>query len=110
MSRVHDALRKAEQLLEAPEDQVSPDAEAESRSLVVPEEGEVAEKPPTIEVPMDTSPKGMTRADRRELQVDWRNFLSRCKTIPFKPAPEAHLINVERPHEVPGEEFRTLRT
>ncbi|MDE3197818.1 MAG: CpsD/CapB family tyrosine-protein kinase [Acidobacteriota bacterium] len=58
----------------------------------------------------DTGPTGIAKADRRELQVDWRNFLGRCKTIPFKPAPEAHLINVERPHEVPGEEFRTLRT
>ena len=110
MSRVHDALRKAEQLLESPEEQAVAEAEADSRSLIVPEESEIAEQPPTIDVPMDSTPRGMTKADKRELQVDWRNFLSRCKTIPFSPAPEAHLINVERPHEVPGEEFRTLRT
>jgi receptor protein-tyrosine kinase len=107
MSRVHDALRKAEQLLEAPEDHSN--FGAESRSLVIPDEGDVAEQPSTIEVPADT-PKVVAKTGRRELQVDWRNFLSQCKTIPFKPAPEAHLINVERPHEIPGEEFRTLRT
>jgi receptor protein-tyrosine kinase len=30
--------------------------------------------------------------------------------VPFHPAPEAHLIDMDRPHEVPGEEFRSLRT
>src|SRR6202040_2721957 len=41
---------------------------------------------------------------------DWRNLLLRCRAIPFHPAPEAHLIDIERPHELPGEEFRSLRT
>jgi receptor protein-tyrosine kinase len=112
MSRVHDALRKAEQLLEGPGEDVLADPEADSRSLTVPDEADLAEQPAPVEVPhhSSVSAKGMARTESRELQVDWRNFLSRCKTIPFKPAPEAHLINVERPHEVPGEEFRTLRT
>ncbi|HZL57620.1 MAG TPA: CpsD/CapB family tyrosine-protein kinase [Bryobacteraceae bacterium] len=111
MSRVHEALRKAEQLLEAPPEESLDSMDGASRSLTVPEEGEVAEQPLPIEVPHSSvSSRGMARTESRELQVDWRNFLSRCKTIPFKPAPEAHLINVERPHEVPGEEFRTLRT
>ena len=111
MSRVHEALRKAEQLLEAPPEESLDSMDGASRSLTVPEEGEVAEQPLPIEVPHSSvSARGMARTESRELKVDWRNFLARCKTIPFKPAPEAHLINVERPHEVPGEEFRTLRT
>jgi receptor protein-tyrosine kinase len=42
--------------------------------------------------------------------TDWANLLSRVQEIPLQIAPEAHLINLERPHEVPGEEFRSLRT
>ncbi len=41
---------------------------------------------------------------------DWVNLLSRVQEIPLQIAPEAHLINLDRPHEVPGEEFRSLRT
>jgi len=54
----------------------------------------------------------LIRREKRELQVDWRSFLSRCATIPFKPAPEAHLIGPDGigPSEGPAEEFRSLRT
>ncbi len=112
MSRVHDALRKAEQLLEAPSDDgLGGDLDVVPRVLVVPEESVLAEPQTAVDVPHSSvSARGIARTESRELQVDWRNLLTRCKTIPFKPAPETHLINVERPHEVPGEEFRTLRT
>jgi receptor protein-tyrosine kinase len=43
-------------------------------------------------------------------QTDWANLLNRVQEIPLQIAPEAHLINLDRPHEVPGEEFRSLRT
>jgi protein-tyrosine kinase len=110
MSRVHDALRKAEQLLEAPSDD-GLGADSDPRALTVPDENDLAERATAIDVPHSSvSSRGIARTESRELQVDWRNLLTRCKTIPFKPAPETHLINVERPHEVPGEEFRTLRT
>jgi receptor protein-tyrosine kinase len=119
MSRVHDALRKAEQMLEGPSASTTaapPDPGA--NSLVVSDEQGVAEQAPPVEVPPPAAvlaprlqvPNGIARTESKEIQVDWRNFLTRCKTIPFKPAPEAHLINMERPHEVPGEEFRSLRT
>ena len=117
MSRVHDALRKAEQLLEAPSDEgLAPDPDVDPRALVVPEEDDLAPQPAAVDIPHSSVPhssvsaRGMARTESRELQVDWRNLLTRCKTIPFRPAPETHLINMERPHEVPGEEFRTLRT
>ncbi|HVW87700.1 MAG TPA: CpsD/CapB family tyrosine-protein kinase [Bryobacteraceae bacterium] len=119
MSRVHDALRKAERLLDVPEDnsQVTDHgAAAEARALVLPEDGDVTGPASTIDAVVggaanrSAAANGMIRPDIKDLQVDWRTFLARCETIPFHPAPEAHLINVERPHEVPGEEFRSLRT
>jgi len=108
MSRVHDALRRAEQLLEAGGDMSAPDSDP--LSLVVTEEAGVAEQQPPIEVPNGANRSGLARSDQKLPEVDWRNFLGRCKVIPFRPAPETHLIDVERPHEVPGEEFRSLRT
>jgi receptor protein-tyrosine kinase len=48
--------------------------------------------------------------DTRQIDVDWRSLLARCKVVPFRPAPETHLIDIEKPHEVPAEEFRSLRT
>jgi receptor protein-tyrosine kinase len=130
VSRVHDALRKAEQLLEAPGANLPGDPLPEDRQrLPAPGEADFGGVPvdepgldlaqtampvgpavPAATVTRLSAPSGVTRAETRDLQVDWRNFLARCKTIPFRPAPEAHLINLERPHEVPGEEFRSLRT
>jgi protein-tyrosine kinase len=108
MSRVHDALRRAEQLLEAGGDMSAPDGDP--LSLVVKEEAGVADQQSPIDVPNGANRSGLARSDQRLPEVDWRNFLARCKVIPFRPAPETHLIDVERPHEVPGEEFRSLRT
>ena len=113
MSRVHDALRRAEQLLEAgPEDSAE---QEDSQSLVVSGGAEMAAEPPPVEVAAysgngNQSAAIMRSPESKGLQVDWRNFLARCEVIPFRPAPETHLIDIERPHEVPGEEFRSLRT
>lgn len=124
MSRVHDALRRAEQLLEAPpSDELIPADESSlpeggagfsrsSRSLMISEDAELEKPARDLDSVLATekSSGGVLRTESLGLQVDWRNFLSRCKTIPFQPAPEAHLIDIERPHEIPGEEFRSLRT
>ena len=83
--------------------------EADPMSLTIADEAGVAEQQAPIEVP-NGHRNGLARADQKLPEVDWRNFLSRCKVIPYRPAPETHLIDVERPHEVPGEEFRSLRT
>lgn len=103
MSRVHDALRRAEQLLES-------GGSVSDGSLVVTEDAGIAEHEPTIEVSAGGHRSGLARPAPKSLDVDWRTFLSRCKVIPFRPAPETHLIDVERPHEIPAEEFRSLRT
>lgn len=110
MSRVHEALRRAEQLLETP---AAPGeaAEADPVSLAIAEEGELAEETSTIEIPpAPPRTNGLVKSGQVNLDVDWRNILSRCRSIPFRPAPETHLIDVEKPHEVPSEEFRSLRT
>src|SRR5579862_4529362 len=110
MSRVHDALRRAEQMLENP-------AGETAQALVPQEEAELAERPLVREVPNYDIPSypsggghGVIRTDQKIQDVDWRTFLGRCKVIPFAPAPETHLITNDRPHEVPSEEFRSLRT
>ncbi len=81
MSRVHDALRRAEQAgyLNAPAAPVG-----------------AATAPP--------------RPGTGVVDQSLRGLLELVQEIPFNPAPEAHLIDASRPHEAPTEEFRTLRT
>ena len=38
------------------------------------------------------------------------NMLSEVQVVPFSPAPESHLLDLNNSHETPAEEFRTLRT
>jgi receptor protein-tyrosine kinase len=103
VSRVHDALRRAEQLLEGSGD---PSAEG---ALVVKDEAGIAGVESPVDVPAQPS-RGLMRPENGGLQIDARAFLARCKTIPFRPAPEAHLINPDEPHDGASEEFRSLRT
>jgi len=95
MSRVHDALRRAEQMLDSTE-HLKP--KAETGALVVAEDN-LPEPGAIIRTP-----------DTRPIDVDWRTLLGRCKSIQYNPAPETHLIDLDRPHQVPAEEFRSLRT
>jgi receptor protein-tyrosine kinase len=80
MSRVHDALRRAEQagLLSPPVNR--PGAEARSATMVA-----------------DPGP-------------NMAGLLEKVQEIPFRLAPDSLLIDVSRPHEAPMEEFRALRT
>ncbi len=81
MSRVHDALRRAEQsgLLSPPANRPG-GAEARSSTMVA-----------------DPGPNMST-------------LLENVQEIPFRLAPDSLLIDVSRPHEAPMEEFRALRT
>jgi len=113
MSRVHDALRRAEQLLEPGGDTLGEHGAApdgDPLSLTVSGEAAVAGLESPLDVPNGTHWNGLAGPESKQLDIDWRNFLSRCKVIPFRPAPETHLIDSERPHDLPGEEFRSLRT
>lgn len=101
MSRVHDALRRAEQTL---------------GQMTAAEPGQ--EGPPAFAgPPVLSADYGLQAAQDYQQDVapsaddaEWANLLSQVQEIPLQIAPEAHLINLDRPHEVPGEEFRSLRT
>lgn len=83
MSRVHDALRRAEQ-----SGTFSPGAAPPAPSLG----------------------RGGTAVAGSPMDPVMRNLLDQVQEIPFNPSPDAHLIDASRPHEAPMEEFRTLRT
>jgi capsular exopolysaccharide synthesis family protein len=84
MSRVHDALRRAEQL------------GAMSSAAPEPERSVATPPPPPV---AGTTPQGIGPA-----------LLSRVQEVPFNPSADSHLIDVSRPYEPPAEEFRTVRT
>ncbi len=79
MSRVHDALRRAEQMMSAA-------SEAAGAAAQLPQAGPESELAPAA------------------------GFIERLDEVPFRPAPEALLIDLARPHDPPSEEFRSLRT
>lgn len=88
MSRVHDALRRAEQMGAPAPQQAAPDAPSPE-----PRQQEAAAAPKN---------NGSMPATG--------TFIDRVLEVPFKPAPEALLIDSSRPQEAPSEEFRSLRT
>src|SRR5579864_2029901 len=81
MSRVHDALRRAEQT--GALDPNAPDQRAAGRSPA---------------------------AAMLDPQPAMQGLLDLVKTIPYNPSPDALVIDPLHPHEAPTEEFRTLRT
>jgi protein-tyrosine kinase len=84
MSRIHEALRKAAQNLEGSAAPRSDMVTATGSALVTPADVVVSES------------------------ID--QFLANVEVVPFNPLPEALIVNLEKPREAPGEEFRTLRT
>ncbi len=94
MSRVHDALRKAEQFPITPAGATGPVPAPEAHPSPVP----VYPQPEL---------SSHVKLDR---PVELTELLSKARRIPFDPAPELHLIDGSKSHEMPGEEFRSLRT
>ncbi len=92
MSRVHDALRRAETAGAA-----------------------AAELPRSLEQPAARVPEPVAafaapvRAPAVRLNLA-PSLLDQVVVIPFQPAPESHLLDLNTSHETPAEEFRTLRT
>lgn len=104
MSRVHDALRKAESAVFAPQGQPPaepPTAESGSHGGF----GESGGRPAAA-----TRGSGSAVASASAPMLDLSGLLDRIKTIPFTPSPDASLLDVNRPNEAPAEEFRSLRT
>src|SRR5260370_2165931 len=99
MSRVHDALRRAEM------GGIMPPEEA----LVVPEEAGVLT--PDLRPPDGPVNGSSTAAAVAPLRLNIHaGMLSEVQVVPFSPAPESHLLDLNNSHETPAEEFRTLRT
>ncbi len=113
MSRIHDALRRAEQMRESDPDESTLPVDPRGAAVLA---EDAAAAPVEASIPRPAAENrpshfnGIVRSEPRHPEIDWRNFLQRCKTIPFRPAPETHLIDPEHPHEIPAEEFRSLRT
>ncbi len=93
MSRVHDALRRAEGVLP---DENSP------LSIALPLGPEIR----SAEPPLHSS-----AANGVPVRLNIHTaMLSEVVVVPFSPAPESHLLDLSNSHETPAEEFRTLRT
>jgi len=88
MSRVHDALRRAE-MGGSPIDGLS--------------------GPSQPEVPAEVTPVSMDAAPTLRLNLN-SGMLADVEVVKFDPAPESHLLDLNNSHETPAEEFRTLRT
>jgi len=88
MSRVHDALRRAEQGESLP--------------------GEHPEAAPPAPV-LEYLPQNGPTAPGVRLNIH-PGMLQEVVVVPYSPAPESHLLDLNNSHETPAEEFRTLRT
>lgn len=90
MSRVHDALRRAERA-----------------GTFQPVGGS---PPPSSMVPAYAQQAMQSAAAMVNDPVNLQGLLEKIEEIPFRPLADAHLIDPTRPSEAPSEEFRTLRT
>src|SRR5882724_11968486 len=113
MSRVHDALRRAEMGGLLPSD------EPPVLSAELPAEAPPPEAAPEVHVTTDGTgystyaPNAMngTSMATAPLRLNIHpSMLSDVRVVPFSPAPESHLLDLNNSHETPAEEFRTLRT
>ena len=108
MSRVHDALRRAEQGSVLPPDPpvaVELDDAADSRAP-----SRIPDPPPAPRLPefLPVHPAALATGPVR-LNIH-PGLLADVALVPFQPAPESHLLDLNNSHETPSEEFRTLRT
>jgi receptor protein-tyrosine kinase len=102
MSRVHDALRRAELggLMPAEETPVPPPADAVAPAELYPAEAGAVH-----------GANGTAAAPAPPLRLNIQpKVLTEVQVVPFSPAPESHLLDLNNSHETPAEEFRTLRT
>jgi protein-tyrosine kinase len=97
MSRVHDALRRAEQGV--------PEPEKPAESL--PPEPGISEIVAVNGGGQSNGRLATQPAIRLNLHP---GMLAEVVVAPFQPAPESHLLDLNNSHETPAEEFRTLRT
>jgi protein-tyrosine kinase len=116
MSRVHDALRRAEQSGYKPEELPPLPEQPHSQEVVPATAGAGGGNGSYSAVAAAMAPNGANGAllngqaaapVRLNLQPA---MLAEVAVTPFQPAPESHLLDLNNSHETPAEEFRTLRT
>src|SRR5450759_899502 len=99
MSRVHDALRRAEMGRMMP-----PEEPPELPDEVVP-------LSPDLRPPDGGVNGAASAASVGPLRLNIHpGMLSEVRVVPFSPAPESHLLDPNNSHETPAEEFPTMRT
>jgi receptor protein-tyrosine kinase len=116
MSRVHDALRRAEQSGYKPEELPAVPEQPQSQEVVPVTAGtgggngsySAAAAAVAPNGPNGALLNGQTAAPVRANLLP--AMLSEVAVTPFQPAPESHLLDLNNSHETPAEEFRTLRT
>ena len=102
MSKVHEALRRAEiaGTLQPPADPAAAQR-AGSRGLAAAGLG-----PP----PQGGNPVYRSAGVAARSMPSMPDVLARVREVPFQPLADAHLLDATRPSEAPAEEFRSLRT
>jgi len=109
MSRVHDALRRAEQagflVEETPVVATAAAAGAPSAATATTATATAAAVE-AVYAPLNGSGIGLPPV---KLNIH-PGLLGEVALVPFSPAPESHLLDLNNSHETPAEEFRTLRT
>lgn len=98
MSRVHDALRRAEQA-----GKLTPPAPRPATPVL-------PNIPAFNDTPRAAAPSAPAATGLMDPGASMNNLLELVKEIPFRTATDSLLIDANRPHEAPMEEFRTLRT
>jgi len=104
MSRVHDALRRAEMGGLLPS---AAEAPVEPPGATIPPPPEFHYAPSDGLNGAASSPSMASAPTRLNLQT---TLLNEVQVVAYSPAPESHLLDLNNSHETPAEEFRTLRT
>lgn len=101
MSKVHEALRRAE-LSGTGAPPAPPTGEARTGSRGLANAG--------LGAPPPTAPSYRSSGVAAPASPSMRDVLALVQEVPFQPLANAHLLDATRPSEAPAEEFRSLRT
>jgi protein-tyrosine kinase len=116
MSRVHDALRRAEQSGYKPEELPPLPEQPQSQEVVTTTGRSGGGNGSYSAAAAAVAPNGANGAlvnGQAAAPVRLNlvpAMLAEVAVTPFQPAPESHLLDLNNSHETPAEEFRTLRT
>jgi protein-tyrosine kinase len=121
MSRVHDALRRAEQAGVNPEAAANAEAIEVSATQQLPPPVEPAPSPAPETLSSPEPPRATAARKPDFLTINPTGglttrislnpgMLADAVSFPYQPAAESHLLDLNTSHETPAEEFRTLRT